>query len=148
MNLPPGLAGLGVGLGIFFGLGTAIYKTRRPGPFNLDPDNRPGAFEPFLLKYLRLAEFVIGLATGSIVSAGGIICIARPRRAPAGVLCFALTSARSLCGVCDRFHGLAYLSLRGTSARYSAQALCIFSQHDVGLCWLGLFLPWVHLACV
>jgi hypothetical protein len=35
--------------------------------YNLDPQGRPGAFEPFLQKYLHLAEFIIGIATGSIV---------------------------------------------------------------------------------
>ena len=44
------------------------YRARKKIPtYDLDPQGRPGAFEPLLQKYLRLAEFTIGLATGSIV---------------------------------------------------------------------------------
>jgi len=66
-HLVPGFSGLFVGLGILLSIGTAAYFTRGPGPFNLDPQGRPGAFEPFLVKYVRAAEYIIGLATGSIV---------------------------------------------------------------------------------
>jgi hypothetical protein len=66
-HLAPGVAGLLVGLGIFPIIGLAIYFSLPEGPFNLDPEGRPGAFEPFLAKYLRLGEFIVGLATGSIV---------------------------------------------------------------------------------
>lgn len=45
-----------------------IYQRRKKIPsYNLDPKGEKGAFEPLLQKYLRLAEFTIGLATGSIV---------------------------------------------------------------------------------
>jgi hypothetical protein len=45
-----------------------IYHHRKRIPsYNLDPKGKEGAFEPLLQKYLRLAEFMIGLATGSIV---------------------------------------------------------------------------------
>ncbi len=64
---PPGTNGLISGVGIFLVIGALAYSTRGRGPFNLDPQNRPGAFEPFLAKYIRAAEYVIGLATGSIV---------------------------------------------------------------------------------
>jgi hypothetical protein len=44
------------------------YRTRKKAPvYNLDPQGKSGAFEPLLQKYLHLAEFTIGLATGSIV---------------------------------------------------------------------------------
>lgn len=46
---------------------TISYKTKRFSAYNLDPKGKPGAFEPLLQKYLHLAEFMIGLATGSIV---------------------------------------------------------------------------------
>lgn len=52
-----------IGLALF----TLFYLTREAGPFNLDPKGEAGKFEPFLAKYLRAAEFIIGLATGSIV---------------------------------------------------------------------------------
>jgi hypothetical protein len=43
------------------------YREHKHGPFELDPKDKPGGYELFLVKYLRLSEFVIGLATGSIV---------------------------------------------------------------------------------
>lgn len=46
---------------------TISFKTKRFSAYNLDPKGSPGAFEPLLQKYLHLAEFMIGLATGSIV---------------------------------------------------------------------------------
>jgi len=64
---PPGTSGLVVGAVLFLVIGTSVYFTREDGPFNLDPQGKAGAFEPFLVKYLRVAEFIIGLATGSIV---------------------------------------------------------------------------------
>lgn len=63
----PGFSGIVLGL-FYFGLVYLLsYLEHKGGPFNLDPDGKPGAYEPFLAKYLRLAEFIIGLATGSIV---------------------------------------------------------------------------------
>jgi len=67
MHMPPGAPGLIVGLGVFPLLGLPIYLSLGEGPFNLDPLNVWNAFEPFLAKYLRLGEFIVGLATGSIV---------------------------------------------------------------------------------
>jgi hypothetical protein len=67
LHLFPGSAGLLVGLGVFLAVGLVAYFTRERGPFNLDPRAIPGAFEPFLAKYIRATEFIIGLATSSIV---------------------------------------------------------------------------------
>jgi hypothetical protein len=66
-HLPPGVNGLLVALLLFVGFGLLTYLTRGPGPFNLDPEGISGAFEPFLTKYLGVAEFIVGLAAGSIV---------------------------------------------------------------------------------
>ena len=33
----------------------------------MDPEEKVGTFEPFLARYIRAAEFIVGLATGSIV---------------------------------------------------------------------------------
>jgi len=66
-HAPAGASGLLAGLAIFFVIGAWAYLTRGAGPFDLDPQARPGAFEPFLAKYLRVTEFIIGLATGPIV---------------------------------------------------------------------------------
>jgi hypothetical protein len=44
------------------------HRARRSsGSYSLEPQGRAGAFEPLLQKYLHLAEFIISLATGSIV---------------------------------------------------------------------------------
>src|SRR5882724_1694327 len=66
-HMPPGISGLLVGLGIFLGIGTYASFRIGPGQFIMDPHERPSAFEPFIAKYIRAAEFIIGLATGSIV---------------------------------------------------------------------------------
>jgi len=63
----PGISGLIVGTAIFIGIGTAVYFTREFESYNLDPQGKSGAFEPFLAKYIRTSEFIIGLASGSIV---------------------------------------------------------------------------------
>jgi hypothetical protein len=63
----PGISGLIVGLAIFLLIATCAYLSRGPGPFDLDPQAKPGGFEPFLAKYVRVSEFIIGLATGPIV---------------------------------------------------------------------------------
>lgn len=63
----PGFTGAFVGPLVLIGIGTASYVTKEFEDYNLDPKARPGAFEPFLAKYIRAAEFIIGLATGSII---------------------------------------------------------------------------------
>jgi len=63
----PGFSGTVLGALIFIALYLLFYLTKEFEAYNLDPKEEPGAFEPFLARYLRAAEFVIGLATGSIV---------------------------------------------------------------------------------
>jgi hypothetical protein len=63
----PGFSGLVLGPLVVAGVGTASYLTKEFESYNLDPAGKPGTFEPFLVKYIRTAEFIIGLATGSIV---------------------------------------------------------------------------------
>lgn len=64
---PPGFCGLVLGPLVFGAVWCLTYFTKASGPFNLDPQGVKNAFEPFLAKYLRMAEFIIGIATGSIV---------------------------------------------------------------------------------
>jgi hypothetical protein len=63
----PGFGGVLLGVLSFVLIFPLSYRAHKPGPFNLDPQEKSGSFEPFLAKYLRVSEFVIGLATGSIV---------------------------------------------------------------------------------
>ena len=63
----PGFTGVVLGPLVLIGIGATAYLTKEFEFYNLDPQGKPGTFEPFLLKYIRAAEFVIGLATGSIV---------------------------------------------------------------------------------
>jgi hypothetical protein len=67
VHLFPGSSGLLSSLAI----GVVIWVTRRRvkefDNYNLGPGGDAKAYEPILLRYIRLAEFVIGLATGSIV---------------------------------------------------------------------------------
>jgi hypothetical protein len=62
-----GFSGAVLGLLVFPVLYSFLYFTKEFETYNLDPQGKANAFEPFLAKYLRLGEFMIGLATGSIV---------------------------------------------------------------------------------
>lgn len=52
---------------IFGGLWTGCRALKKYDTYNLGPGGSPQAYEPILNRYLRLAEFIIGVATGSIV---------------------------------------------------------------------------------
>jgi hypothetical protein len=66
-HLFPGFSGAILGPMIVGLIAGISYSTKVHGTYNLDPRGVPGAFEPLLVKYIRAAEFIIGLATGSIV---------------------------------------------------------------------------------
>jgi hypothetical protein len=66
-HLFPGFSGLVVGGAMLPALWSVSYALKEYEAFNLDPEGKPGAFEPLLAKYIRAAEFLVGLATGSIV---------------------------------------------------------------------------------
>jgi hypothetical protein len=63
----PLLHGAQIGPAVFCSLWTVCYINKEFESYNLDPQAKPGAFEPLLSKYIRASEFIIGLATGSIV---------------------------------------------------------------------------------
>ena len=60
-----GFSGILVTVIVFLIIGAFSYYTKKFPAYNLNPGGAPGAFEQLLTKYLRLAEFMIGLATGS-----------------------------------------------------------------------------------
>jgi len=45
----------------------ADKRTQQAGPFTFEPNAVPGSFEPRLAYYVRAVEYLLGLATGSIV---------------------------------------------------------------------------------
>ncbi len=51
---------------------------KKDAKYNFDPNGKPGGFEPFLNMYLRAAEFIIGLAAGSIVLLVGTCALHSP----------------------------------------------------------------------
>jgi hypothetical protein len=63
----PGFVGVIIGPLVAAAVFAASYFTKKHSAYNLDPLGKSGGFEPLLSKYIRAAEFVIGLATGSIV---------------------------------------------------------------------------------
>ena len=65
----PGFSGVVLGVSILVVTGLLAYFTKKKeiGAYNLDPKGKAGTFEPILGRYLRAAEFIIGLATCSIV---------------------------------------------------------------------------------
>jgi hypothetical protein len=63
----PGFSGVVLGPLVFCSAWTACYLNKEFESYNLDPQAKQGAFEPLLAKYIRASEFIIGLATGSIV---------------------------------------------------------------------------------
>jgi len=63
----PGLCGAIFGPLLFVTIGSYCYLSKEYKTYHLDPKGEQGAFREFLDKYIRVAEFIIGLATGSIV---------------------------------------------------------------------------------
>jgi hypothetical protein len=45
----------------------ASFSGKKYTSYNIDPRGVPGTFEPILARYIRIAEFIIGLDTGSII---------------------------------------------------------------------------------
>lgn len=66
-----GFTGLMAGPAIIALLAVQRYRAKEHQSYNLDPKGEAGAFEPLLAKYVRAAEFVITLASGSIVLLAG-----------------------------------------------------------------------------
>ena len=70
--IPPGTSGLCVSVGVLLLVRwIAGKRTPQQGPFTFEPNNVPTSFEPRLANYVRAVEFMLGLATGSIVLLAG-----------------------------------------------------------------------------
>ncbi len=62
-----GFSGSVTAIAIFCGLWIFCRATKKHAAYNLGPGGSPRAYEPIMSRYIRLAEFVIGAASGSIV---------------------------------------------------------------------------------
>jgi hypothetical protein len=60
MRFFPGSGGIVVGFFAPIVIGAVCYHSKEHDLYNFDADGVPGAFEPFLAKYLKLTETVIG----------------------------------------------------------------------------------------
>lgn len=66
--IPPGTSGFCFSLGLFLLVSyMADKRTAQSGTFTFEPNGIPGSFEPRLANYVRAVEYLLGLATGSIV---------------------------------------------------------------------------------
>jgi hypothetical protein len=66
-HLPPGTSGAVSSTGIGCVVWILRRKSKTAPAYNLGPGGDPKDYEPILARYIRLSEFMIGLATGSIV---------------------------------------------------------------------------------
>jgi hypothetical protein len=95
-HIPPGSSGFCVGLGLFFVVKyVASKRTPQEGPFTFEPRGVAGSFEPRLANYVRAVEYLLGLATGSIVLLVGSSAIH-----PNGTLPWVFASPLILLGFC------------------------------------------------
>jgi hypothetical protein len=63
----PGFSGAVSSIAVGAGVWVFCRRTKQFEKYNLGPGGETKAYEPILARYIRLAEFIIGLATGSIV---------------------------------------------------------------------------------
>jgi hypothetical protein len=63
----PGFSGVVCSIAVGIGMWVFRRRTKKFEKYNLGPGGDTKAYEPILARYIRLAEFMIGLATGSIV---------------------------------------------------------------------------------
>jgi hypothetical protein len=75
MHRFPGVDGVCLGFAIPAGLWLLFFFTKSAQIYSFDLVDAPGSFEPYLAKYLKIAETIIGLASGSIVLLVGSFAI-------------------------------------------------------------------------
>jgi hypothetical protein len=71
----PGMRGVFLSLVIPVVLWFLFFFTKSSQSYSFDLPDRPGSFEPYMAKYLKIAETLIGLASGSIVLLVGSLAI-------------------------------------------------------------------------
>ena len=68
IHVPAGSSGGALALSFLFVPWFLLFRRRhKTSAYTLDPKGKAGAYEPLLAKYLKLAEVILGLATGSVV---------------------------------------------------------------------------------
>jgi hypothetical protein len=63
----PGFSGAATSVFVLVALSGTLRATKKFTAYNLGPGGDPRAYEPIMSRYIRLAEFMIGVASGSIV---------------------------------------------------------------------------------
>ena len=66
-HLFSGFSGTVTSIAVFGGMWTFRRMSKEFETYNLGPGGDPHAYEPIMNRYIRLAEFMIGAATGSMV---------------------------------------------------------------------------------
>jgi hypothetical protein len=144
-----GISGVITSVVIFAVISAICHKVTRKYPiYELNPRGEPGAFEPFLQKYIRLAEFLIGLATGSIVLLVGSSALHNQGgRLPwfyaspliilsASVLCGLIFMAWLILNYEEHAHGTSHTGLRYAASL--ALGFSVIALFSVGYFWLIL----------
>ena len=121
--------------------------TKKHTAYNLGPGGDPRAYEPIMNRYIRLAEFMIGAATGSIV----LIIGSSAFHGQGGRLPWFYASPLILIGQCriwDLFYGLPDPYLRGSLAWQSTLGGAVCTERNIRLQLSALLHRRVYLACL
>jgi hypothetical protein len=147
-HLRPGIPGLLLGLAFFVGLWVFTYshfKNKELNSFNFEPGGK-GTFSPLLEKYLWLSQFVIGLASGSIVLLAGTSIFKSSGKLPweytSPIVLLALSVVYGLCFLAFLFrdyesflHGFEYAAV--AYSRNLALGFSSLFSFAIGYLWLA-----------
>jgi hypothetical protein len=104
-HIPPGTGGFCVGSGVFFIIRYLVHRRTPAGRFTFEPRGVAGSFEPRLANYVRAVEYLLGVATGSIVLLVGSSAIHASGRLP-----WAFASPLIIIGFCV-VYGVIFMAL-------------------------------------
>jgi hypothetical protein len=142
----PGSTGLVTAVLILLIAWVVSYSGKKYASYDLDPKGVVGTFEPILARYLRIAEFIIGIDTGSIVLIVGSSAL----HGQAGHLPWVYASPLLLLG-CSVIYGVIFMAclimndenVRHGKSSHSGQ---VRAQRDLWIRLSRLFLRRVHLS--
>ena len=81
-HMPPGTSGLLLAVGVYLVTWYIVARRTPDGTFTFELKNEPKSFEPRLANYVRAVEYMLGLATGSIVLIAGSSALHRDGKLP------------------------------------------------------------------